>query len=125
MRLLLTAAAASLAVAAGCGGADRYAGLTEEQAGERIVAALKDAEQNGTMPAGIGAPPTTEEAMGRPGGNALGTESPRFVPAGSAVRGAAPSGDPAWVTALAGPGQLTLCVYVWDDGSALAARRRC
>ena len=125
MRPILAAAAALLALAAGCGGEDRYAGLTEEQAGERTVAAVEAAQENGTMPAGIAAPPTTEEAMGRPGGNALGTESPSSAPAGRAARGAAPSGEPAWVTALAGPGLLTLCVYVWDGGSELAARDRC
>jgi hypothetical protein len=126
-------AAAVLALAAcGGGGDDDHAGLTRAQADERIAAALAEAENEGAVERALqeAIAGTPQEAMGRAGGSGLGGAGPKVLRAGRSVaRAAAPgSGEEAWVGsyAVAGIGSaLTLCVYVWDGGSAVEARTRC
>ena len=125
-------AAAVLAVAACGGGDDDHGGLTQAQADERILAALERAESEGAVERELAEAiaRTPQEAMGRAGGSWLRGVGPKVVRDGrNVLRAAVPgSGEEAWVGsfALAGIGSaLSLCVYVWDGGSAVEARTRC
>ena len=124
MRVVLLAALAL--VSSGCGGP--YAGLSREQADERATAALRSAQSDGTLVRELGQAiqQTPTGAMGRAGGATLGTVPP--VTGKKLSEGTAPDGYEAWVAsyALAGLGSaLSVCVYVWDDGSAVDVRERC
>jgi hypothetical protein len=125
-------AAAALVVAA-CGGGDEgHAGLSREEADERISEALANAERDGAVARALteAIAGTPQEAMGRAGGSDLRGSGPKVLRDERSVSEAAVpgSGKEAWVGsfALAGVGSaLTLCVYVWDGGSAVEARSRC
>jgi hypothetical protein len=129
----VAALAAVVLVAAACGaGEEGHAGLTRAEADERILAALDDAQSEGAVARELteAIAGTPQEAMGRAGGSGLGGAGPRVDRAGRTVAEAAVpgSGEEAWVGsfALAGVGSaLSLCVYVWDGGSAVEARTRC
>jgi hypothetical protein len=124
VRVVLLAALAL--VSSGCGGP--YAGLTREQADERAVAALRSAQSDGTLVRELGQAieQTPTGAMGRAGGATLGKVPP--VTGKKLSEGTSPDGYDAWVAsyALAGLGSaLSVCVYVWDGGSAVDVRERC
>lgn len=124
MRPFFAVAAAVLAVAVGCGGDDRNAGLTAEQAEREAIAALEAARRDGTLPPVLSPEPSAEEAMGRAGGSALGAAEQQLVPVGPAVRvPAPPDRTPAWVVEFRPEGayrNVWICVYVWKGGSEIA-----
>ena len=131
MRLVPAVAVAVLALSA-CGGADRHAGLTREEADDRVSAALRAAQASGAiaqqLQEAIGG--LHEEAMARAGGAERGSAGPRVLQRGATMqKGAIPGrGRPAWVASrgLAGLGTaLVLCLYVWDGGSSIDVRGRC
>jgi hypothetical protein len=118
--------ALALAVSA-CGGP--YAGLSREQADKRASTALRSAESDGTLQRELGQAiqETPTGAMGRAGAARLGAP-PRLTGEKKLSEGSAPDGYDAWVGsyAIAGVGSaLSVCVYVWDGGSAVDVRGRC
>ena len=132
MRLIPAVAAAAAVALSACGGADRHAGLTREEADERVTAALRAAQSHGEvaqqLQEAIGG--LHEEAMARAGGAEGGSAGPRVLQRGATMeQGTIPgSGRPAWVASrgLAGLGSaLALCLYVWDGGSSIDVRGRC
>jgi hypothetical protein len=132
MRNAAALGAAALLAAVACGGSERYAGLTREEADARLASLLQRAESTGTVAEQVGEAMagSPEEAMGRAGASTLGSRGPKVVREGATIRkGAAPeSGEAAWVGSydLTGLGSaLSLCVYVWDAGSRLDVRARC
>lgn len=123
-------AAAALLLAA-CGGAESYAGLTRDEADERISAALARAKVDGTIQREVGRAlaGTSGEAMGRAGGRPLGSIGPTAArDGGRLAKRTAPGGAHAWVRsyALAGLGSaVSLCVYAWDGGDDVRVRSAC
>jgi hypothetical protein len=129
---IVAAVAVATAVASGCGGASTYAGLTRDEAETRVETTLRAAEDEGRVARELAEElaGTPQEAMGSIGGaDGLETAGARATRAGATlVKGAAPSNEAAWVGAygLEGVGAtLTLCVYVWDSGSAVDVRASC
>ena len=132
MKLAAACAVALLVVSGACGGSERYAGLTGDEAGDRVAAAVAEAQGAGVVAKEVGEAMagSPEEAMGRAGNSDLRGAGPKVGPEREAVaHGAEPaSGREAWVGAygIVGVGSaLTLCVYVWDGGSSVDVRPRC
>jgi hypothetical protein len=124
--------AAGTLVVGGCGGDEGYAGLSREEAGARIEAAVESAQEDGTLERELGRAlaGTGAGRMGRAGGRPLDSIAPTAArDGGRLTRTTAPGGGrEAWSRsyALAGLGAaLSLCVYAWDGGHAVAVRGDC
>ena len=125
MRILALVALAF--VVSGCGGT--YAGLSKDEASERAARALQVAQADGTLTRRLGRAieQTATGAMGRAGSATFGSK-PRITGQREIAQGATAAGHDVWIVSYGTAGlgaAMNICVYVWDDKSAVDVRERC